>query len=115
VPLSFKSALLYGLAAFGGAKLVLPLLFSPERVDPDDIVFQNKGRGEWLVFDSRSGARLGEFVIDDDGIGLSLDYAPGGRFAKLVMEREYGVEKDLDAARDVVVEYLRQNDLLDED
>jgi hypothetical protein len=115
MPFSFKNALLYGLAAFGGVKLVAPLLAKPDRVDPDDIVFELLDDGEWIVRDTRSGARLGGLVIDDDeGLGLALDYAPGGRFAKLIMEREYGLEKDLDAAKDVVVEYLRANDLLDE-
>lgn len=108
--------LLYGLAAFGGAKLLLPVINRPAKVDPDDIEFYPQRRGEWSVRDARSGATLGALVIDDDeGVGLALDYAPGGRFAKLVMEREYGIEKDLDAARDVVVQYLRANDLLDED
>lgn len=103
------------LAVVGGLKVVeLVKGIVLPRVNEDDIEFIEQRGGSWQITDARTGYLLGQLEEDDDGFGVHLDYAPSIPASHIVVEREFGVEKNLDAAKDVVVEYLRDVGLLEE-
>lgn len=110
---SWKDLVIPGFAVLGGV-MVLDKLSGllVQKVHEDDIDFIPQREGTWAIVDKESGNELGVLVVLEYGLRAYLDYAPDKEAVHYKLDWEAGVEKDLDAARDLVVDYLRTNNLL---
>ena len=107
-----KDYLTAGLMTLGGFSVVKTTLsWLQPRVNEDDIDFIPDGDNSWVIIDTKHDTVLGHLLEIEEGFGVHLDYAP--QELRFKIDCEAGLEKDLDAAKDVVIEYLAEYNLLD--